>query len=179
MVEQITFQTIFQFLQTAGILIGIGYYVTTLRNAQKNRMIDMVFQRMHTRSPEYFKDSLTINPSIWDWETVEEFHRKWNWRTTPDIIAQRKMIEDRFTAWGMLLRAGLTDVNFVSKVFPPAFVLAWWERNEPLYQEEMKATNFPEQYEDLEFLYQALKKRHPDITINLIYGTDKIEIGAE
>jgi hypothetical protein len=34
MVEQITFQTIFQFLQTAGILIGIGYHVTTLRNAR-------------------------------------------------------------------------------------------------------------------------------------------------
>ncbi len=179
MVEQITFQIIFQFLQTAGLLVGIGYYITTLRNAQKNRMIDMVFQRMHTRSAEYFKDSLDITPSMFDWETVEEFHRKWNWRKTPDIIAQRAAIGDRFTAWGMLLRQGLTDIDFVAKVFPPAYVMAWWERNEPLYQEERKVTNFPEQYEDLEFLYNALKKKYPDIRRNPTYYLENTEIEDE
>lgn len=65
---------------------------------------------------------------MWDWETVEEFHRKYNWRTTPDLIAQRKTIEDKFTAWGILLRQGLTDIDFVAKVFPPDYVMAWWER---------------------------------------------------
>jgi len=179
MVEQITFQTIFQFLQTAGILIGIGYYVTTLRNAQKNRMIDMVFQRMHTRTPEYFKDSLDVTPSMFDWETVDEFNRKYNWKTTPEIITKRKALEDKFTAWGMLLREGLIDVDFVARVFPPAFVMAWWDQNEPLYQDERKVTNFPEHYKDLEFLYNALKKRYPDITRNPIYLPDKTELGVE
>jgi hypothetical protein len=31
MVEQVTFQTIFQFLQTVGILVGVFYYIMTIR----------------------------------------------------------------------------------------------------------------------------------------------------
>jgi hypothetical protein len=171
----ITYQMMLSTLQTAGLLVGIFYYVTTLRNAQKNRMINLVFQRMQTRSPEYFRESLDINPSMWDWETVEEFHSKYNWKRTPNILAQRKSIEDRFTAWGMLLKEGLVSIEFVAKVFPPAFVMTWWERNEPLYQDERRVTNNPEHYEDLEYLYNALKRKYPEITRNPIYVIDKNE----
>ena len=30
MVEQVAFQTVFQFLQTVGILVGVFYYIMTL-----------------------------------------------------------------------------------------------------------------------------------------------------
>ena len=140
---ELTIEVVLDIIRTSGILVGIFYYITILRNAQKNRMIDMVFQRMYTRTPDYFKDSLDVTPSMFDWETVEEFNRKYNWKTTPDIINKRKAVEDKFTAWGMLFREGLIDIDFVARVFPPAFVMAWWEQNEPLYQEERNVTNFP------------------------------------
>jgi hypothetical protein len=179
MIELESLQMIREIVTIFGVIAGVSYYIMTVRNAQKNRMIDMVFQRMHTRSAEYFKDSLDITPSTFDWETVEEFHRKYNWRKTPDIISKRAALADRFTAWGMLLRQGLIDIDFVAKVFPPAFVMVWWERNEPLYQEERKVTNFPEHYEDLEFLYNALKKKYPDIRRNPTYELENTEIEDE
>ena len=37
MVEPVTFQTIFQFLQTVGILVGVYYYITTIRVNQRNQ----------------------------------------------------------------------------------------------------------------------------------------------
>ena len=37
MVEQVAFQTVFQFLQTVGILVGVIYHIMTLRNTQKTR----------------------------------------------------------------------------------------------------------------------------------------------
>jgi hypothetical protein len=49
MVEQVTFQIIFQFLQTVGILVGVYYYISTLRNSRKDRMADMVLQRWQER----------------------------------------------------------------------------------------------------------------------------------
>ena len=37
MVEQVTFQTLFQFLQTVGILVGVYYYISTIRTNQRNQ----------------------------------------------------------------------------------------------------------------------------------------------
>jgi hypothetical protein len=39
MVEQFTFQTVFQFLQTIGILVGVSYYVVSLRNQDRARQV--------------------------------------------------------------------------------------------------------------------------------------------
>jgi hypothetical protein len=49
MVEQITFQTIFQFLQTVGILVGVFYYIMTLRNSQRTQQ-----QQLETRQAQLF-----------------------------------------------------------------------------------------------------------------------------
>ena len=37
MAEQVTFQTLFQFLQTVGILVGVFYYIMTIRTNQRNQ----------------------------------------------------------------------------------------------------------------------------------------------
>ena len=41
MVEQAAFQTVFQFLQTVGILVGVFYYVMTIRANQRNQRIQL------------------------------------------------------------------------------------------------------------------------------------------
>jgi hypothetical protein len=46
MMVEVTNQMVLSTLQTAGILLVIFYYVSTLRNAKSNRMKEMVFNRM-------------------------------------------------------------------------------------------------------------------------------------
>ena len=41
MVDQLTFQTIFQFLQTLSIMVGITYYLMILRNQQKSQKLTL------------------------------------------------------------------------------------------------------------------------------------------
>ncbi len=36
MVEPVTFQILFQFLQTVGVLVGVFYYIMTIRTNQRN-----------------------------------------------------------------------------------------------------------------------------------------------
>ena len=176
MVEQVTFQTIFQFLQTAGILIGISYYIMTLRNAQKNRMTNLVFQSMQTRTSEYFKDVYDTVESLFGWKTAEEFNKIYNWRETPEIIVKRNLIQDKLGAWGLLLRERLIDVDFIGRVFPPSYIIAWWELNEPIYQDTRRRTNNPEYLKDLELLYQAIKKKYPTVSSeNTIYYPNQNE----
>jgi hypothetical protein len=49
MIEQITFQTIFQFLQTVGILVGVFYYIMTIRSNQRSQK-----QAVETRQAQLF-----------------------------------------------------------------------------------------------------------------------------
>jgi hypothetical protein len=49
MVEQMAFQTVFQFLQTMGILVGVFYYVMTIRANQRNQQL-----QLETRQAQLF-----------------------------------------------------------------------------------------------------------------------------
>ncbi|MHA2393459.1 MAG: hypothetical protein ACXAEX_16095 [Promethearchaeota archaeon] len=167
---EITYQMVLSTLQTVGLLVGIFYYIMTLRNTQKNRMKEMVFQRVHTRTPDYFRDIYDANPSQLEWNTVEEFHRKHNWRTTPDLIAKRSSIFAKLNAWGFLLREGLIDLDFLAKHHNPSFIKSWWEYNEPIFLDSRKRTNNPEAHKDFEFLYNAVKKKYPNIKPDTLYN---------
>ena len=176
MVDQITFQTIFQFLQTAGLLVGIGYYVTTLRNAEKNRMKEMVFQRMQTRTPEYYLNIFESNPSLLEFETIEDYHSKYNWRTTPELLAKRYTIQSKLDAWGFLLKEGLIDLEFITQLHNPSFIVSWYEALEPIFVDNRKRGN-PESNKEFEYLYKAIKKRHPQTKIDPLYNIKDITSG--
>jgi hypothetical protein len=71
---EITYQMVLNTLQTVGLLVGIYYYIMTLRNQRKDRMIEMAFQRMQERGLEYQKMSREIEPMMQGWNTVEEYY---------------------------------------------------------------------------------------------------------
>lgn len=52
MVEQVTFQTLFQFLQTVGFLVGVFYYITTIRTNQRNQELTLKAQAHATETRE-------------------------------------------------------------------------------------------------------------------------------
>ena len=52
MFEQVTFQTLFQFLQTVGILVGVFYYIMTIRTNQRNQEIAQKNQELALKAQE-------------------------------------------------------------------------------------------------------------------------------
>jgi hypothetical protein len=56
MVEQVTFQTLFQFLQTVGILVGVFYYIMTIKANQRNQELTLKAQEqaLETRQTQIF-----------------------------------------------------------------------------------------------------------------------------
>jgi hypothetical protein len=173
---ELTIALVLDVVRTCGILVGIYYYLTILRNQEKNRMINMVFQSMQTRTSEYFEDVYDVVEPLFGWKTVEEFNELYNWKKTPEIIVKRSSIQNQLSAWGLLLREGLIDVDFIGRLYPPSYVITWWERNEPIYLDNRKRTNNPEYMKDLELLYQSLKKRYPNVSSkDTIYYLDETE----
>jgi hypothetical protein len=64
MIELETLQMIREIVTIFGVISGVSYYIMTVRNQQKNRTIDRVFQRTQTRTPEYFQNINEISPMI-------------------------------------------------------------------------------------------------------------------
>ena len=70
----------FEFL--AIILTGLGltasifYYAMVLRNTNKSRLRDVIFQRAQVYS-SYYTESFAATRNMTDWDTVEEFKAKY------------------------------------------------------------------------------------------------------
>jgi hypothetical protein len=95
------------------------------------------------------------------WNTAEEFYEKYNTEKTPELMADRSYVNSGMGAWGFLLREGLVDVDFVCRFNTPSWIISWWEMNEPLFMESRKRN--PDQAKDFEFLYNAVRKKYPNI----------------
>ena len=66
-------------VRTTGIIVGIIYYLSIIRNQQKSRMVDMVTQRTQlSLNPEYQRMVRDIQLSYIGWSTVDEFFEKYN-----------------------------------------------------------------------------------------------------
>jgi len=148
---ELTIAVMLDIIRTAGILVGILYYLSILRNAQKNRIKEMVFQRMQTRTPEYYLNVFESNPSLLEFETIEEYHSKYNWRTTPELLAKRYTVQSKLDAWGFLLKEGLVDLEFITQLHNRNFIVSWYEALEPIFLDNRKRGN-PESNKGFEYI---------------------------
>jgi len=168
---EITYQMVLSTLQTIALIVGIYYYIMTLQNTRKSRMIEMVFQRTQTRTPEYFEDINAVSPMMTGWDTVDEFYEKFNVEKTPELMAKRSSINSNLSAWGYLLREGLVDVDFVCRFNTPIWIIRWYEIQEPLFHRNRSLHN-PENMKDFEFLYRAVKEKYPHLDVNSMRAQD-------
>ena len=77
MVEQITFQTLFQFLQTAGILVGVSYYIMSLRNQNLARKTQLYMQ-ISNKFGEREQLETRNKYMAYEWQTAEDVVNDFN-----------------------------------------------------------------------------------------------------
>ena len=173
MVDQITFQTIFQFLQTISIIVGISYYLMILRNQQKTQQTSIesrngqFFMNLYNAIDEdIYKWSMRDTHGTKDWNTYEEWWEKYG----PD----KNLIE--YTGWlkaqatyevfGVMVKRGFVDIALVDDIMSGT-VLMYWEASKPIIM-GIRKTGYPQFQEHFEYLYEEIKKiveiQHPDYT---------------
>ena len=176
MVEQVTFQTIFQFLQTVGILVGVYYYITTIRvnqrnqeialkaqeNAEKNRQRDMIIQRSQSYSLEYLRAFQEVR-AMDDWEDPEDFERKYGRTTNPEARSKWLYIMRLYEMAGLHLQKG-ADPEILFEIWPVMAIVNLWEQFESVIKYQRERNNAPFMYEPFEYFYNEVKKRYPDVT---------------
>jgi len=174
MVEQLTFQTLFQFLQTVGILVGVFYYIITIRTNQRNQELALetrqaqLFSQYHLyfNDKAFAKDRLDIR-NYWEWEDYEDFNRKYGTASRDlDLYSQWTSLLAYYEGLGVLVKRGLINIELVDDMMSGA-ITRYWEKHEGLIKEMREKANWPQIAEHIEYLYNHIKpivmEQHPEL----------------
>jgi hypothetical protein len=181
---EITYQMVLSTIQTVGLLVGIFYYVTTLRNAQKTRELTLKNQEYTLQSQEltrkaqeqaletrrvqlfmqiYQEMSSTENLRIfnelikWEWDDWDDFNNKYGSENNPENWVFRFSMWNRLNGVGLLVKAGHIDVGMAYDLMRRTILWQWekWRDIIIRSREEYYSGDFCEGFE---FLANEIKK---------------------
>ena len=165
MVEAITFQTIFQFLQAISIMVGIAYYLLILRNAEKSRRTQQSLQLINRVQDTKFWDNFTHVAYVQEFKTYEEWRDNYGPSSNPKASSAMFSTAQVFVSAGILLELGIVDPDTLYKYVPNIAVVVTWRRIKPWVISTRERYKNPSWMESFEYLYNDVTKRFPDLII--------------
>jgi len=155
---ELTLQVVLQIIQTVGILVGIFYYIMTLRNAEKNRKMQML-QRIY--ESKFNKEGMQAFFNIWTrtWEDFDDYLEKYGPFTHPELHAEFVAEEAMLDGLGTLVKEGMIDLESVFSLMGRR-VLMFWIQFETIIKglREMKFGPGPDYSQNFEYLANELIK---------------------
>ena len=174
---EITLPIVLQLVQTLGILVGIIYYITIMRNAQRTREMSLEAQEMalETRQAQMFMQ--VYNESHNDPSFIEAVLRinELDIRTYEEFVKVRVNEDDKkaiarvgmfYEGLGVLVKEGYVSIRLVALLIT-GMTRQWWESIYKSWIEEGREINdFPRWMSEAEYLYDELMKyveEHPEL----------------
>jgi hypothetical protein len=169
MVEQVTFQTLFQFLQTVGILVGVYYYITTIRTNQKNQELQLetrqaqLFMQWYQRfmdSTEGINALEVLKSATFD--TVEEYLQL----KESDEVFQKTMNELSlfYEGLGVIVKEGLLNLRWIATMWSGP-TTHYWALMEPVLEDLRVHYEYPRFLSETEYICREVMKyidEHPE-----------------
>jgi hypothetical protein len=168
MVEQVAFQTIFQFLQTVGILVGVYYYISTIRSNQRNQQMQLetrqaqLFMNLYQTfsSPEFIKNWDHVNWRL-EFEDWEDAFNKIHPTKNPEERAIWFSVGAFFEGVGVLVRRNLIDISLVNDLLGNMIKMTW-EKMGPIEKESRIRLKNPDAWNDFEYVYNEILRYTED-----------------
>ena len=166
---ELSYQMVLSTIQTVGLLIGIFYYIITLRNQQKTQELSRQNQELtlETRQAQLFMNIFNNfsskgyqkdleNILAWEYDNYEDFFAKYG----ADVNPEDHSIFDHNLQWmeglGVLVRRGLIDANLVFEIMYGT-IINFYEKFEPILA-EFRVQWGPFIQQDLTYLYNEMKR---------------------
>ncbi len=158
---EITYQMVLSTLQTAGLLVGIVYYIISLRNQNRARKTQLYLQMINKFSESDFIEALGKLNDL-EWSTAEDFIEEWR---TPEGRRTIRTLGNWYEGLGTLVKENLLDMRVVA-LLVTGLVIQFWDKFIPVIDEVREALEWPRFYIEAEYLYDQLMKyieEHPEI----------------
>jgi len=187
---EITLPIILQLLQTAGILVGIVYYITIMRNAQKTRELTLQSQvqslkaqeqALETRQADLFMGLYETYRShefrkLWyeimfhyTWKDWDEYWEKYGPINNLSAFINLNTVSAFYEGIGVLVKRGLIEIAMVEELMHTSVKLTW-EKLGPMIKQGRTRTDVeapaPRLFPHFEYLYDELMKyleEHPEL----------------
>ncbi len=172
----VEFYTVLSFIQAAGIIVGVAYYVMNIRISQRNQELMLKAQQhtLETRQVQMFLDiSRQLNSKeymvAWNrsfeesnWTNYEEFQALWKEKEFREAFS---VVGTYYEGLGVLVREGFLDIRYVALLLSGA-TMNYWSKLNPIVEGARRATGFTRFLSESEFLYDELIKYldgHPEL----------------
>jgi hypothetical protein len=144
-------------IRTVGILVGIVYYLTIMRNQSRTREAQFLLQLN-----QVFQDKEAIS----DWYNVtqmrfkdyQDFLENYDSSANTELYLQRSRVYRMLNTCGHLLQRGLVNPETVYDALSGALIVNMWNNHGPIIKEIRIHENIPLHLEGLEYCAEAMKK---------------------
>jgi len=110
-----TLQAVSAVATAIGVCIAATYYVITLRNTEKIRRRDMVFQKLNPNMIQHYQITYDV-VRMTDWDTLEEYYKKYSRWVNPEAHRKVVYLFNHYNALGILLKDKIVDSEQVFKL---------------------------------------------------------------
>ena len=154
---EITYQMVLSTLQTVGLLVGISYYILTLRNQNRARQIQII---------------RGINPMIaqpflsWEYSDYDDVISKYGPEINPEgwenLMRWFRMLEEM----GVYVKEGMLDIRLIYLLHGGTITVSW-ELLKVLMKERRIRTNISRWFIEAEYLCKKIVEygeKHPELT---------------
>ena len=167
---EVSYPLLLDIVRTTGILVGIFYYIMTLRIQQKNQemtlntrwatVFNIVVSPTITKEGLHHTNAIQKNP----FQNLEEYH---------ELMKTNQDFADAFLFWrqtyehlGTYLREDNIDVRVVAR-FNVWFHFWMWEHFREVIYDYRKTSGIKNYYYQWEYFYDTLKdyvEKHPELS---------------
>jgi hypothetical protein len=171
----VDFSTILQFIQAAGIIVGVAYYILNIQNNMKNQELALKAQEnaLESRNTQFFLQlynltseygvKLMFSDEVWD--SPDEWLKKHGPINDPDGFSKWFMMMNAMEMWGLLVKRGFVELELVDDIMSSG-ILILWDKYEPVVQRLRELYGAPQLLEYQEFLVNEIRNivaiQHPD-----------------
>jgi len=174
----VSYQMMLSTLQTVALVVGISYYIMTLRNQQKSQkhaeetrqaQLFMGFYETY-RNREFkkqFNSSISQQP-----DDYNDWLKKYGPVNNPDAWADWQTVAAYFNGIGVLLKKGFIDISLVEELLVHSVAIAWVRMGPIIKESRNDRETFSQSggtnigfYHGFEYLYNELLKRDPQLPL--------------
>jgi len=154
---EITLSTLLQVIQTIGLLVGIIYYITIMRNQSRTREAQFLLQlSQRFQDKENFRDfHEVLNLKFKDYQ---DFLENWDSTVNYEAYLQRSTIWFMLDTFGHILKRGLVKPETIYDAIGGAFISRMWDNHGPIIRELRKQINNPHHLDGYEYCAEEMKK---------------------
>ena len=152
---EFTLQIVLQIVQTIALIVGIVYYITIMRNAQKARRYENLQWFLNDRTNEDVMLQYTFVSNL-EWEDYDDFERRYGIKTNPDAWARIYSYLVRFDDIGLILKKGHIDIDILYE-FTGRMIQSLWKKYQPIIEERRRRVD-PTHFNWFQYLVEEMNK---------------------